>query len=52
MTIIAGIKIPDSAMARAATVLIRDTESELLFRQRFTPTSNRPATRFVSNIRQ
>ena len=31
MTIIAGIKIPDSAMARAATELIRDTESELLF---------------------
>ncbi|MCE4547531.1 MULTISPECIES: HD domain-containing protein [unclassified Caballeronia] len=31
MTIIAGIKIPDSAMAREATELIRDTESELLF---------------------
>jgi len=31
MTTIAGIKIPDSAMARAATELIRDTESDLLF---------------------
>jgi hypothetical protein len=31
MKIIAGIKIPDSAMARAATELIRDTESDLLF---------------------
>ncbi|MDY7507256.1 HD domain-containing protein [Ralstonia wenshanensis] len=31
MTTIAGIKIPDSVMARAATDLIRDTESELLF---------------------
>jgi len=31
MAVIAGIKIPDSAMARAATELIRDTESELLF---------------------
>ncbi len=31
MTIIAGIKIPDSAMARQATELIRDTESEQLF---------------------
>ncbi len=31
MTIIAGIKIPDSAMAREATELIRDTDSELLF---------------------
>ncbi|PLC40635.1 phosphohydrolase [Ralstonia pickettii] len=31
MTTIAGIKIPDSVMARAAIDLIRDTESELLF---------------------
>lgn len=31
MTIIAGIKIPYSAMAREATELIRDTEPELLF---------------------
>ncbi|MET3444692.1 HD domain-containing protein [Ralstonia sp. 1138] len=31
MTTIAGIKIPDSVMARAATDLIRDTESDLLF---------------------
>jgi len=31
MTTIAGIKIPDSAMARAATELVRDTESDLLF---------------------
>src|ERR1700754_4653517 len=29
--IIAGIKIPDSKMAREATELVRDTESELLF---------------------
>jgi hypothetical protein len=29
--IIAGIKIPDSTMARAATQLVRDTESDLLF---------------------
>jgi hypothetical protein len=28
---IAGIKIPDSAMAKAATELVRDTETELLF---------------------
>ncbi|AMO95210.1 HD domain protein [Collimonas fungivorans] len=28
---IAGITIPDSAMARAATQLVRDTESDLLF---------------------
>lgn len=28
---IAGIRIPDSAMARAATQLVRDTESDLLF---------------------
>ena len=28
---IAGIKIPDSAMAREATELVRDTETELLF---------------------
>ncbi|KVV51490.1 phosphohydrolase [Burkholderia territorii] len=31
MTTIAGIRIPDSTMARAATELIRDTESDLLF---------------------
>jgi hypothetical protein len=29
--IIAGIRVPDSAMARAATQLVRDTEDELLF---------------------
>jgi hypothetical protein len=29
---IAGVRIPDSALARAATQLIRDTESDLLFR--------------------
>lgn len=28
---IAGIRIPDSAMAREITELVRDTESELLF---------------------
>ncbi|MCD0503225.1 HD domain-containing protein [Bordetella petrii] len=28
---IAGIKIPDSAMARAATQLVRDTEDDLLY---------------------
>ena len=31
MTTIAGIRIPDSTMARAATELVRDTESDLLF---------------------
>ncbi len=30
-TTIAGIKIPDSKMAREATQLVRDTESDLLF---------------------
>ncbi|WP_133645122.1 HD domain-containing protein [Paraburkholderia flava] len=30
-TTIAGIKIPDSAMAREATDLVRDTETDLLF---------------------
>jgi hypothetical protein len=30
-TTIAGVKIPDSKMARDATQLVRDTESELLF---------------------
>jgi hypothetical protein len=30
-TTIAGIRIPDSAMARAATELVRDTESDLLY---------------------
>ncbi|WP_050479576.1 HD domain-containing protein [Herbaspirillum rhizosphaerae] len=30
-TTIAGIKIPDSTMAREATQLVRDTESDLLF---------------------
>lgn len=30
-TTIAGIKIPDSAMARAATELVRDTETDLLY---------------------
>ncbi|WP_179401665.1 HD domain-containing protein [Burkholderia guangdongensis] len=30
-TTIAGIKIPDSAMARAATEFVRDTESDLLY---------------------
>ena len=30
-TTIAGIHIPDSAMARAATELIRDTEPDLLY---------------------
>ena len=29
--IIAGIRVPDSAMARAATQLIRDTEDDLLY---------------------
>ncbi|TWG89203.1 UTP:GlnB (protein PII) uridylyltransferase [Cupriavidus gilardii J11] len=29
--IIAGIRIPDSAMARAATQLVRDTEDDLLY---------------------
>jgi len=29
--IIAGIRVPDSAMARAATELVRDTEDDLLF---------------------
>jgi hypothetical protein len=28
---IAGIKVPDSAMARAATALVRDTEDDLLY---------------------
>jgi hypothetical protein len=31
MTTIAGIKIPDSTMVRAATEVVRDTESDLLF---------------------
>jgi hypothetical protein len=31
MTTIAGIQIPDSMMAREATELVRDTESELLY---------------------
>ncbi|HEY3598964.1 MAG TPA: HD domain-containing protein [Paraburkholderia sp.] len=31
MTMIAGIKIPDSTMAREATELVRDTASDLLF---------------------
>jgi HD superfamily phosphodiesterase len=31
MTTIAGIHIPDSIMAREATDLVRDTETELLF---------------------
>jgi hypothetical protein len=31
MTTIAGIKIPDSIMARAATELVRDTEPDLLY---------------------
>jgi hypothetical protein len=30
-TTIAGIHIPDSAMARAATELVRDTEPDLLY---------------------
>ncbi|MFM0643356.1 HD domain-containing protein [Paraburkholderia bryophila] len=30
-TIIAGIEIPDSAIARAATELVRDTETDLLY---------------------
>ncbi|MEA3091009.1 MAG: hypothetical protein QOJ04_2351 [Caballeronia sp.] len=30
-TVIAGIKIPDSAIARAATQLVRDTETDLLY---------------------
>src|ERR1700757_316116 len=30
-TTIAGIRIPDSTMARAATELVRDTESDLLY---------------------
>ncbi|MDE1182510.1 HD domain-containing protein [Paraburkholderia sp.] len=30
-TVIAGIKIPDSKMAREATQLVRDTETDLLF---------------------
>src|ERR1700735_3583735 len=30
-TTIAGIRIPDSAMARAATELVRDTEPDLLY---------------------
>lgn len=29
--VVAGIKIPDSAMAKAATELVRDTETDLLF---------------------
>ena len=31
MTTIAGIRIPDSMMAREATQLVRDTETELLY---------------------
>ena len=31
MTTIAGIQIPDSMMAREATQLVRDTETELLY---------------------
>src|ERR1700688_3765150 len=30
-TIIAGVKIPNSAIARAATELVRDTETDLLY---------------------
>lgn len=30
-TIIAGIRVPDSAIARAATQLVRDTENDLLY---------------------
>ncbi len=30
-TIIAGVRVPDSAIARAATQLVRDTEDDLLF---------------------
>lgn len=30
-TIIAGIRVPDSAIARAATELVRDTEDDLLY---------------------
>lgn len=29
--VVAGIKVPDSAMAKAATALVRDTETELLY---------------------
>lgn len=29
--VVAGVKIPDSAMAKAATELVRDTETDLLF---------------------
>src|SRR6185369_10995887 len=29
--IIAGIRVPDSALARAATELVRDTEDDLLY---------------------
>ena len=29
--IIAGIRVPDSAIARAATQLVRDTEDDLLY---------------------
>jgi hypothetical protein len=28
---VAGIRVPDSAMARAATQLVRDTEVDLLY---------------------
>nr|WP_028167768.1 hypothetical protein [Bradyrhizobium elkanii] len=31
--IIAGIRVPDSAIARAATQLARDTEDDLLYNQ-------------------
>ncbi len=31
LTVIAGVKVPDSAMARAATELVRDTETDLLY---------------------
>jgi hypothetical protein len=30
-TIVAGVRLPDSAIARAATQLVRDTEDDLLF---------------------
>lgn len=33
MTILAGIKISDSGMARVSSELTRDTQSDLLFRR-------------------
>ena len=30
-TTIAGVKVPDSTMAKAATELVRDTETDLLY---------------------